>query len=178
MQSVHQLFQPHTISPHPTPAWWPWDNLTHGHWRKLPENEARIVSPRTNCMIIWENWGRCRLCWSCNYPNPRGASGQYCILTDPHKWGNGKSLWSVGINYGWPKYLSGLKEPLHASIQVISYPQEIHSRWLWIWHCSKPCAGNRLPNCDGGCTVIPRKCNNWRQGGNEKTQNNQLDALT
>ena len=58
---------------------------------------------RSNGELMWENWGKCGVHWSCKYLNPRGGSGQYHILADPQKWGSGKDceLWEymmVGQN--------------------------------------------------------------------------------
>ena len=133
MPIVHQLRQPHTGMFHATTLWWPWDNITHVNWRKWIKNEARMVSPRPNDGLIWENWRSCRVCWSWKYPNPRVKSGQCEILTDSQNWRNGKILWAVGRNTGWPEELADFQGSLRVIIQALSDPQEIHRRCPCIW---------------------------------------------
>ena len=65
---------------------------SHPWTLKKVKNESIMVSPRPNGNYIWKNWGRGGFRGSCKYPNPRGESVQYCLLTDPQNWWNGKTL--------------------------------------------------------------------------------------
>ena len=83
-----------------------------------------MVSPIPKGILIWENLGRSGVLWSYKYPNPRGGSGLYFMLTGPQNWGDGKILWAVGIYYGWPEELTGLQGSLYASIQALPDTQK------------------------------------------------------
>ena len=131
---------------------------------------------RSNGELMWENWGKCGVHWSCKYLNPGEGVANITYLLILRNGGVEKTV-SFG-NIWWLVRITG--EP--SMITLCKHTgairsTNINSHFLLIWRFGKPCAGKRRPEDDIGCNTRPCKCDNERQWRNYKLCKHELDAL-